>query len=367
MRYTIWENTPLKWHKFITYVTLPISIVTSVYSLAIRAGDMMKHWWMWDSTMTTLSWLDIYCALASSCLAIVAFLGCLPRRRKWYGPKCVIALYFLSAAYSVFCVIVYIYFRTPESMISYSTGMAVSCAVVGVLSLIYYKKRRALFLPTAAKSEDLCIEIEKETKAPAEPITERKEEPENSLELLMKIQEDEEKERRSDEEKAPNERTRRSVPLWAAIILGASLIASLVICITVSVNSADRISELQGENEQLGKDIEYQKSRTVELSNEFTELEKALSFWGDNAVIVIRPWKIYHTYGCVYIDEKNFTIFDIDDVISKGYTPCSVCDPPKQSPLMTDWNDVDRQAEDIGREIDERLDAMRGYGQNSER
>ena len=74
----------------------------------------------------------------------------------------------------------------------------------------------------------------------------------------------------------------------------------------------------------------------------------------------------YHYLSCRYaknISEENSIYFAVySDAIEAGYEPCSVCNP-----MGIGWDDVDRQAEDIGREIDERLDAMRGYGQNSER
>lgn len=50
-----------------------------------------------------------------------------------------------------------------------------------------------------------------------------------------------------------------------------------------------------------------------------------LSWWRDHAVIVTAGGEKYHTYGCQYVQGREFYIYNIDLAVSKGYTPCNVC------------------------------------------
>lgn len=340
MRYTIWENTPLKWHKFMTYMILPISTLLGISMLVQRIADMNRAGWMWNQTITALNWLDIDYTVIRIILCVIAFLGCLPSRRKWYGPQCVIVLYVLGGLYSLLCVILYSYWETPQSLIVEQFSSLTVCIVAAILNWIYYRKRRPLFLPAVIKNEDLYTKIAKEIKAPAEPITERKEEPENSLELLMKIQEDEEKKRRSDEEKALNERVRRSVPLWAAIILGASLMTCLAVCISVSMNSANRISELQGKNEQLKQDYDRICEERDELQEKVTELNIEIeTLSGENSMQMLRLHLLlnnvgyivsgsdyYHAYDCdIFRNSDTYWAHNTEYCEYLGYSACPAC------------------------------------------
>jgi len=347
MEYTMWENTPLKWHKFLTYVALPLSTALSILLLIVYVRDMVSHHWMWDETMTALSWLDIYYAIARSVLSVVALLGCLPKRRRWYGPKCVIALYFSAAAYSLLCAILYSHFGTPQDMIYQQFGTIVSCSVTGILTFIYYKKRKRLFSFGAIQSKTYKTGCLAEAKNILSESNE--EEPENSVALLLKIQNDNQSKQSNASVINQPPKKGKTVSFWVAIILGIVCAICVIVCIVVVLNSTHQISSLQAENEKLKGDVEYQRNfrndaekENRELREELTDMNNSLRplssrleevlpeyyFYHDGAVIVTEYGTKYHTYGCQYLDGKTYWIYNVELAVYEGYTPCSVCNPP---------------------------------------
>ena len=57
--------------------------------------------------------------------------------------------------------------------------------------------------------------------------------------------------------------------------------------------------------------------------------QQELRFWENNAVIVTQSGEKYHTYWCQYIEGKDFTIYNVESAVRRGYEPCSVCNPPR--------------------------------------
>lgn len=330
MEYTMWENTPLKWHKFLTYVALPLSTALSILLLIVYVRDMVSHHWMWDGTMTALSWLDIYYAIARSVLSVVALLGCLPKRRRWYGPKCVIALYFSAAAYSLLCAILYSHFGTPQDMIYQQFGTIVSCSVTGILTFIYYKKRKRLFSLGVIQSKTYKAGGLVEAKNILSESNE--EEPENSVELLMKIQNDNESKRSDTSIINQPPKKGKTVPFWVVIVLA-------VLCVVCAIVSAFSFFSLQLKSEQLEetqtllgmseKNYDSLSERYGSVKAQKDAMQSELNFWENSAVIVTQYGEKYHTYGCQYVEGRTYWIYNVEAAISRGYEPCSVCNPPR--------------------------------------
>lgn len=96
MVYTLWENTPLKWHKFLTFFLLPLGTVLNVCQAILVISDIQN----WTGILIPVNIIDLIRLIACAILGITAIYGCLPSRRRWYGPKCAIILYAVLSVYS---------------------------------------------------------------------------------------------------------------------------------------------------------------------------------------------------------------------------------------------------------------------------
>ncbi len=59
----------------------------------------------------------------------------------------------------------------------------------------------------------------------------------------------------------------------------------------------------------------------------FSVLDKA-RFLDNHIAIVTNGGEKYHRYDCQYVKGKNFFAYNSEAAKSRGYTPCSVCNPP---------------------------------------
>lgn len=84
------------------------------------------------------------------------------------------------------------------------------------------------------------------------------------------------------------------------------------------------ITDLQNDLTEKTEEASKLRLRIYDLNQNQDEL----NFWRNFAVIVTEYGEKYHTYGCQYIENKNFWIYNIGAAIGKGYEPCSVCNPP---------------------------------------
>lgn len=150
--YTFWEQTPLKWHKFITYVALPLGLVTKICSLPSILETISG---LLGSGVAWLGMIDLLYTLSYIVLSAAAICGNLPRNRKWFGPQCTIALYAVSALYLAFIILLSILFQTWEESLASNLGPFLVYAIGAWLVAIYYRKRRLLFRPIPSVSRTL--------------------------------------------------------------------------------------------------------------------------------------------------------------------------------------------------------------------
>jgi len=61
------------------------------------------------------------------------------------------------------------------------------------------------------------------------------------------------------------------------------------------------------------------------ILNEKQKMQEELNFWDSYAVICTKEGKKYHHYGCGHLEGRNFYIYNIDNAIGQGYTPCLDC------------------------------------------
>lgn len=117
------------------------------------------------------------------------------------------------------------------------------------------------------------------------------------------------------------------------------IIMSVVIAILVGLNifqfiyNGSVVEELEAKistleiiksaNEKKISDLDEKESDTF---LEYVKTRKALKFYEENACIVPDDGKnIYHIYGCEYLGDETYWIYNSQLAQNRGYKPCSHC------------------------------------------
>lgn len=99
----------------------------------------------------------------------------------------------------------------------------------------------------------------------------------------------------------------------------------------------DKLENLEQEYESVQIELDVAKENYEQIKEQYSnvrsernEMRSELNFWQDYAVMVTEHGEKYHTYGCQYVEGRTFWIYNVEAAISRGYEPCSVCDPPRR-------------------------------------
>jgi len=127
------ETTPLKYHTFMRYVGLPLSILTSISNIVTS--------WPGPGEFHAFYLIDFGAFFISLALSIAAFVGFF----KWagYAWNCFMLNYLVNGLYRLIIVGLYAVYL-PDQLAS-SVGSLLGFLIVAVLVVIYYWKRRPLF------------------------------------------------------------------------------------------------------------------------------------------------------------------------------------------------------------------------------
>ena len=132
------EETPLAFHKFLWYFSLPVGFLVSI-------GAMISE----ISKMTSFNWVyavEIGYFILSITLMLLCFIGFFSwKSYAWYG---LMTYLYAGVAFSLFACIIYAYY-TPDH-IGTSIGQLLGMLIYVLPVSIYYKKRRPLFFPATA-------------------------------------------------------------------------------------------------------------------------------------------------------------------------------------------------------------------------
>ncbi len=342
--YIDWDRTPKKWHYFMCIV--------SIFAALMNFNSFMSDYNVFASypeTKESFLELGIYWPLvaimvgsaAIGIIMVVAFIGLL--KRKWFGPVLLIAAYIVSIGRNIIYEAVILTYPTIfEGMGSEIIGYTIGSAVLVFGNWVYYKKRRALFSP-AQKAKTVYREHKcKKQKESMEQKSGEDGPGENCVVLLEQLRDEAEKDTSKKESK-------KSKEMKIILLFLVMFIASTITSSSIAIYQHNKLSE-QGEKinlaeEELSKlNSKYESALSArrialnekeELQRELDETKKdtiafldELMFWRRYAVIVTEYGEKYHTYKCQYIENKEFWIYNVDNAIYKGYTPCSVCNPP---------------------------------------
>ena len=134
-KYYLREQTPLAFHKFVWYFSLPAGVLLELYYLSNTIKTMPFFHWLFA--------VDICYYVISLLLRVITFIGFL----SWqgYAWKNFMAMLALGGAYNVYAVIICgIY--SPQDMASAFVSLLTWC-IYASLAGLYYLKRKPLFFP----------------------------------------------------------------------------------------------------------------------------------------------------------------------------------------------------------------------------
>lgn len=139
MKYYSIESTPLKWHTFYRYVSMPLGVITGIIAI-----------FSYITTMDNLYYLiDIFFSVVQTVCCAAAFVGFFKwKSYAWYAVMVNLAN---SVVYAIVSLAVTAAFGGD---VAYAVGSVIGTTAVSVLIGIYYNKRKPLFFGIPAPAEE---------------------------------------------------------------------------------------------------------------------------------------------------------------------------------------------------------------------
>ena len=139
---------PMRWHKFVVYFILPLSLALNLYNLIASwretaAMDLSAAAPETLGLLKTVLYLGPAVQLLLIPLMLYAELGLV--RMRWRGVRALLCLYAVNGIYAV--VAAYLLTRLGLPLPAEMMASAAEAALMVALNRIYYRKRRALFFP----------------------------------------------------------------------------------------------------------------------------------------------------------------------------------------------------------------------------
>ena len=133
---------PMKWHKFLIYVSLPLSMVLSAVELLrgfeLDLGQASGEIAFWARAWATLSMVTLVLQLFLALFTEVNLV-----RLRWRGVTALLGLYGLEAVYALLTV--YVLFRAGASVPMDIYFSVLETVAMLFINRLYYRKRKPLF------------------------------------------------------------------------------------------------------------------------------------------------------------------------------------------------------------------------------
>lgn len=151
------ESTPLAFHTFVRYVSLPLGFLSIIGQMISATSNAAGNYWLFN--------IDLLAYITTLALIVICFVGFIWwKPYAWYGMMVYLGF---RTVYSAFVVAVYIAYA--PNMVATVLGQFAAALIYGVLAGIYYLKRKPLFfeqmqlpLQDAVKDELRSSAVEKE-------------------------------------------------------------------------------------------------------------------------------------------------------------------------------------------------------------
>ena len=287
-RYDRWDKAPMRWHYWTIFFLLPITALITISSIIVY-----RH----------LGPLYIAAGVIIALTAILAVV--FSAMKKWVGPLLIMAVYIENLA-CCFAQLILLSINQQYDQISSVVGTIIAYAIYIGANIIYYKKRMGLFKK---------FKTNKSMKSKKENQYQ-----ENSVDLLQEIMEHKE------EPKKPSR-----IPMILLSILSGVLSAALItICVLwwyQNQIASSNIEALQEELEDLEVRYDARGEILEDVREDRSEMMEENNFYHWHACIVTESGTVYHEYGCPYLNYDSFWIYNIEAAESRGYEPCSYCNP----------------------------------------
>ena len=149
-KYTCWEDTPLKYHYFNTYIRNPLWIISSIYTI-IQTNTLIRQ----ESISPGLIAIDLIYAFLAISVSAVCMVGFIKRNKYgWYAHMyrdgMLLIYYFILLMLSI----------SWNYEIAYTFGEFLGVGTFAVLEAVYYLKRKSLFVMENNKNN---ISLERKT------------------------------------------------------------------------------------------------------------------------------------------------------------------------------------------------------------
>lgn len=371
-RYTIWETAPMIWHTLLMFISVPLSILTGLADL-----------WSAVQPENSLAGTGFEALGASMLLFSTALVGALIAaevglvRRKWFGPCALWVCYGIQILFGL--MFVAIGAMIGDSLtVSDGLGRSIAAGIFLAICVVYYQKRRALFAPaplwftpvetngdvwTEKKPEVLTMEKQESAggystlyqtaavEKTQEPVAVLEKEPEvpdreteDGVELLMRLQAEEEAKRGASGPPTPPEK-KKGAPVWSVIALGALCVA---LAVTAGVMGWQAF-EAGRQRDELSAQVEAVQESEKKLAGELRQVtldrdanaaqrdvaeatverwKPELDFWTSyGCIVVVGDSQYYHDYRCSLTEGKDFFIFNTASAQTRGYHSCAICNP----------------------------------------
>lgn len=347
--YKSWVVTPMRWHYFLTAVSIPLSILSNLFrfpefmdGLTYTRGSAVE--WIGQVEMTIL--------VVLLCLCVAAEVGMI--RKAWFGPCLFLAGLGVNAAHGILGIAAGFIYHSMDNTPVY-LGNLIYTGIMFTVCLVYYRKRRALFSPqpedgsAGQKEEAAAVAAHSEQDgsfyytAPPEPALEAVD-PDGG-ETAAVVQE----RKVYGPLDGPEKRPRRGAPVWLTVTLGALCLALAVGCgvlgaQTVGAKAAldqadeklrdarETIDELNTELEKAFEAADDISAEAKKIQADREQMQEEINFWEKNAVVFQDPFadRYYHRYDCALLnpDQFTYTASTIDVLYTWELLPCQFCNPP---------------------------------------
>lgn len=333
-QYSYWHQTPMKWHKFLTYFVLPFGFLSTLVALppAMKSADLLKFTQYHLLGETELVFFAVYLFLYAG-----AFIGML--KRRWFGPCFLFAAYAVTGIYGIFLLLVGNLWLGDPALLSRGFSQTLAAIVFLALNVLYYKKRRMLFSggnsgpEAAAPAAAAPVSPAAAQTAPPSAVPSQEPASPPSFYLPREVPD-----APPAAEPTPVPEAVPSAPLSGEADAPQSFltppprrrlhrgVVAAVCCLLLAMAGA--LGFLAWNTYTLTQRLEDAALERQALSAQINSLEADLSFYTGKIGFVVEDSDHYHTRDCyVYKQADSFWAYNVEYCAYLGYTPCPICWP----------------------------------------